>query len=376
MAVPFNDLRRAYVEQETDIAAAVADVMDSGWYVMGPQHDRFEQGFADHLGVSEAVAVASGTDALTLILTALAQRDADLTEQGAPDRVLCSANAGGYTAIAAARTGLRCEFIDVDPSSHCLDPPALARALDCDARGVVAVVVTHLYGRMADVAALLDVCTAAGVALVEDCAQSTGARLNGRAAGSFGVASAFSFYPTKNLGALGDGGAIASADHDLLARIRQLRQYGWDAKYHQAVPGGMNSRLDELQAAVLNIRLPMLDAWNRRRRDIIAAYSAACAGTDLEVLTAVDESHAGHLAVLVTARRDELRQHLVKRGIGHDIHYPVPDHRQPAHRADEVGPEVSLDVTERLANQVLSLPCFPQLQDDEIDKVCDALTSF
>jgi len=376
MAVPFNDLHRSYEEQHVDIDAALKGVLDGGWYVMGPQHDRFEQLFADYLGVAEAVGVASGTDALTLILTALAQRDAGRPGSGSRGRVLCAANAGGYTAVAAARAGLYCEFVDVDPSSHCLDPLRLTSALERDDRGVVAVVATHLYGRMADVTELAAVCTSSGVPLVEDCAQSTGARLDGRAAGSFGTAAAFSFYPTKNLGALGDGGAIVSEDLDLVARIRRLRQYGWDTKYNQVFTGGMNSRLDELQAAVLNTRLPRLDEWNQRRRDIIMAYAAAVANSDLEVLAAEGESHVGHLAVLVTDRRDRLREHLSERGIGHDIHYPSPDHRQPAVQKAMTGVEPELWVTERLAEQVLSIPCFPQLRDAEIDEVCDALATF
>lgn len=376
MAVAFNDLHRAYSDQRADLDAATLEVLDSGWYVMGPQHDRFEQAFADHLGVAGVAGVASGTDALTLILTALAARHADDRPPLAPARVLCAANAGGYTTVAAARAGLRCTYVDVDPATHCLDPAELARALEEQPDGVAAVVVTHLYGRMADIERIAALCAAASVPLVEDCAQATGARSGTRVAGSFGTAAAFSFYPTKNLGALGDGGAVATDDGVLLARIKGLRQYGWDSKYHLAVAGGMNSRLDEVQAAVLNVRLPLLDGWNARRRSIISAYRSATRSDDVEVLAATEASHVAHLAVVVTPRREELRRHLAARGIGHDIHYPVPDHLQPAVIATHPEPHPSLPVTERLASQVLSVPCFPQLRDDEIDEVCDALASF
>ena len=376
MAVPFNDLHRAYTEQQEDISSVVQAVLNRGRYVMGPEHERFEQGFAEHLGIAVALGVASGTDALILIFKALAQRDAEARQPVTPGRVISAANAGGYTASAATLAGLRCEFIDVETDSHCLDPRQLNSALERDADGVVAVVATHLYGRMADTPAIAAICKNFGVPLVEDCAQATGARAEGRAAGSFGTAAAFSFYPTKNLGALGDGGAIASGDRNLVERIIRLRQYGWGTKYRQVVPGGMNSRLDELQAAVLNVRLPRLNAWNQRRRDIVAAYRTAAKSAGLEVLPAADESHAAHLAVVVTERRNKLRRYLEKLGIGCEIHYPIPDHHQPAIRAADLGNGPILTVTECLADRVLSVPCFPQLRDDEIDEVCDALARF
>jgi dTDP-3-amino-2,3,6-trideoxy-4-keto-D-glucose/dTDP-3-amino-3,4,6-trideoxy-alpha-D-glucose/dTDP-2,6-dideoxy-D-kanosamine transaminase len=367
--VPLNDLGRGYREQQAEIDSAIQSVLRSGWYVMGPEHDRFEQDFASLTGTRSALGVASGTDALTLILVALAARS------GAARRcVLTAANAGGYTAVAAASAGLEVRFVDVDPFTHCLDPVALTAELNERADSVVAVVVTHLYGRVADVDRLLEICRATGVPLVEDCAQAAGAAHPDGPAGSIGIAGAFSFYPTKNLGALGDGGAVVSSDEELIEDVRRLRQYGWSKKYYRLLPRGINSRLDEVQAAVLNVRLPRLDAWNMRRRAIIDAYVSA-SPEGVGVLPAVGPSHVGHLAVVVTPERARLQRHLTGQGIGHDVHYPVPDHLQPAVAERNERQPQHLPVTERLAQQVLTLPCFPQLRDAEVERVCDALAA-
>lgn len=360
--VPLNDLARGHAEQATELRDAVAAVMRSGWYVQGPAHDRFEAELAAFLGVDRCLGVASGTDALTLALRAVADRSGGAA-------VVTAANAGGYTTAAARLNGLRPVYADVSPESLCLTPGTVERALDDE---VAAVVVTHLYGRMADVEGIVALCHERGVAVVEDCAQSIGASRDGRAAGSFGDVATFSFYPTKNLGAMGDGGALATSDPTLADRLQAMRQYGWTGKYHVTHPGGTNSRLDEVQAAVLSVRLPLVEAHNERRRAIISRYATAAEGVaGFRVLPAEDEAHAGHLAVAVVEDRDRVRDHLARHGVGTDVHYPVPDHRQPISPT----PTPALPVTEHAADHVLSLPCFPQLTDDEVARVCDAIAS-
>lgn len=355
--IPFNDLRRA-VLADGEVMGAVERVMRSGWYLLGEETSAFERELAGYLQVNHVVGVASGTDALELALAALG------CSQG--QEVVTAANAGGYSTTAARRLGLRVRFADVDVDDLLLTPQTVEEALTPH---TAVVVVTHLYGKMAQVSAIRDLCHVHGVLVLEDCAQAVGARADGRPAGSIGDAAAFSFYPTKNLGALGDGGAVVTSDEKTAQRVRRLRQYGWGAKYRVEEDGGRNSRLDEIQAAVLRVRLRKLDGWNRRRREIVARYMDALSSTPVEMVHDGDEDYVAHLAVMRTSCRAELAEALRARGIATDIHYPVPDHRQPAIGA----PEVNLPVTEAASEQVLSLPCFPALKPREVDFICSAL---
>jgi dTDP-3-amino-2,3,6-trideoxy-4-keto-D-glucose/dTDP-3-amino-3,4,6-trideoxy-alpha-D-glucose/dTDP-2,6-dideoxy-D-kanosamine transaminase len=362
VTVPLNDLSRALRAERADLLDAMARVVDSGWLVHGPEHTAFEQELAAFLGVDHALGVASGTDALELAMRAVVPVDRPV--------VVTAANCGGYSTTAARRAGFEVRYADVDPRTHLLTPETLAQVLGQD---VGAVVVTHLYGRSADVAAIRAACEPLGIAIVEDCAQALGAtRPEGRV-GSLGDVAAFSFYPTKNLGALGDGGAVATPSAEVARAVRELRQYGWQGKYTIGRTGGVNSRLDEVQAAVLRTRLPRLDSGNERRRDILAAYADA-APASVRVLPADGVDHAAHLAVVETDRRDALVAHLAAHGVRTDVHYPVPDHRQPAIAAEHA--DVRLPVTERLATSVLSLPLFPELTDAEVGRVAEALRSF
>ncbi|MBX9243462.1 DegT/DnrJ/EryC1/StrS family aminotransferase [Actinotalea ferrariae] len=360
--IPVNDLSRALSGQADAIQEVVARVVGSGWLVQGPEHRAFQDELAAFLGVDHALGVASGTDALELALRATAPADRPV--------VLTAANCGGYTTTAARRAGLRVRYADVDPESLLLTAATVEAALD-DTVGVV--VVTHLYGRTADVAPVVELCHARGIRVVEDCAQSLGATLPAGRAGSFGDAATFSFYPTKNLGALGDGGAVATRSDEVATVVQELRQYGWTSKYTITRDGGRNSRLDELQAALLRHRLPQLEGWNARRREIIGHY-ADHAPASVRVLPAPDESHAGHLAVVVVEDRARLQEHLAGLGVRTDVHYPVPDHRQPAVADEYRG--LTLPVTEQAADRVLSLPVFPELTDLEVERVGRALASF
>ena len=363
----------ASAAQGIDLTETLRQVVESQRYVLGPCVLSFEEAFAPYVGVSHAVGVGNGTEALSIALRGLGVVPGD--------RVLTVANAGFYASTAIRGLGAVPVYVDVDPHSLNMDPAALAEALGRSGKAgespVRAVVVTHLYGFLADMPALSRLCSEAGVPLVEDCAQAHGALREGRRAGAWGDVGCFSFYPTKNLGALGDGGAVVTANPELAARLRSLRQYGWGAKYEVTLEGGVNSRLDELQAAVLLAKLPWLDAANARRRDIAVRYTSAFAGWPLQLPQSGQGAgldQVAHLYVLRTARRDALRTHLTSRGIASDIHYPVPDHRQPVQAAAYA--QVELPVTETACAQVLTLPCFPGMTDEQVARVIRAVNEF
>jgi dTDP-4-amino-4,6-dideoxygalactose transaminase len=359
--IPLNDLRRGSADLAPDLLEAITRVIESGYYVQGPEHAGFEREFGDFIGTGGCVAVGNGTDALELALRALAPHGGT---------VVTVANAAMYTTTAALRAGFRVRYLDISEDSLLINVDQLADSLTED---VSVVVVTHLYGRMADVQRVTATCHDRGVLVLEDCAQAAGARWGAGRAGSFGDASAFSFYPTKNLGALGDGGAILSPHESVLQRARHLRQYGWASKYEVALEGGRNSRLDELQAAVLRVRLPRLDAWNARRRAILQRYHDAAEGTQTRVLPPTGESHVAHLAVALANDRQSVRACLADQGVATDVHYPIPDHRQSV-ASDETRGNY-LPVTDWASERVFSLPCFPELTDSEVDHVCAALAS-
>ena len=346
-----------------DLGACLQRVVDSGWYVLGPQVRDFEAAFARHVGVRHALGVANGTDALTLALRALG------VQPGQP--VVTVANAGCYASTALAQLGAQPLYVDVEPARLTMAPAALAAALA--AHPVAAVIVTHLYGQMADMPRLTALCHAAKVPLIEDCAQAHGATLNDRQAGAWGALACFSFYPTKNLGALGDGGAVLTDDQALAERLRALRQYGWTRKYEVTVTGGANSRLDELQAAVLLAKLPHLDAANASRRAIAARYSAAFADLPLTCPPPPGPDHVMHLYVVRTPRRAALQAHLTAHGVASDIHSPLADHRQPVRAAPPLPP---LPATDQACAEVLSLPCYPGLTQAQAARVIEAVRGF
>jgi aminotransferase EvaB len=356
--VPFNDLSRAASSGDA-LLGAVVRVVRSGRYLMGRETAKFESDLADYLGTRHAVCVANGTDALELALVALGCTPGQ--------EIVTAANAGAYATIAARRRGLRVRFADVDDRQLLLTPQTVEASLSPQTKVVV---VTHLYGKMARAKEIRDLCHARGIRLLEDCAQAAGARADGRLAGSIGDAGAFSFYPTKNLGALGDGGAVVTSDDEVARRARKLRQYGWEAKYEIAEDGGRNSRLDEIQAAVLRVRLDRLDDSNSRRREIVKRYAEAVFSSAIEMVHHDGDDYVAHLAVIRSRSRDEVAVRLGAQGIGTAIHYPIPDHRQAVIGAADV----SLPATETAAKEVLSLPCFPELEPNEIDATCSALS--
>jgi len=359
--LPFNDLARGTSAERSEIDAAIGRVLDRGWYVLGPENAALEEELAAEVGVADAVLVASGSDALQLAMQALG------AEAGSP--ILTAANAGGYSSIAARQLGAVPVYADVDPGSLLLTPETLASACArLDAMPKIAVI-THLYGAAADMTRIMDWAEHAGVLIIEDCAQALGAWHADARVGSFGHAAAVSFYPTKNLGALGDGGAVLSSDGGVARTVRSLRQYGWSPKYRVMIDGGRNSRMDEMQAAIVRTRLSRLDALNERRRDIHRRYEAVLLGHRTRLVNTAGPGFTAHLAVLETDDRDAAIGHLSAAGIATEIHYPVPDHRQPV-----AAPEnASLPVTESASEHVLSIPLFPELTDAEIEIVTERI---
>ena len=363
-SISLVDLKAAYWRLQTEIDAATARVMSSGWYILGPEVAAFESEFAAYLGVEQAVGVASGTDAVLLALRALGI--------GPGDEVITVAHTAVATVAAIELAGATPRLVDIDAATYTLNPAQLAAAITSRTRAVVPV---HLYGAPADMDAVLAVAHAHGLLIVEDCAQAHGARYRGRMVGALGDAAAFSFYPTKNLGALGDGGAVATNRPEVAERLRLLRQYGWRERYVSDVTG-YNSRLDELQAAILRVRLRHLDAENTARRRLAARYDAALAGLPITLPTArADDRAVYHLYVIRTAARDALAAHLRARGIGTGVHYPVPVHRQPAYAHLGCGPG-SLPATEAAAAEVLSLPMYPDLLPTAVDTIAAAIRDY
>lgn len=360
MITLFSDV---VVSANLDLQGPLKRVLDSHWYVFGREVESFENEFAAYVGVNNCISVANGTDALEIALRGLG------VDCG--DKVITVANAGFYSSTAIHAIGAVPVYVDVDDTNLTLMPAALAQALVDKPKCVI---VTHLYGQLADMDSLLQLTRDAGVPLIEDCAQAHGARRHGRQAGSWGDVACFSFYPTKNLGALGDGGAIVTNDAEIAARLRTLRQYGWSAKYQVTTQGGRNSRLDEMQAAILREKLPHLDAWNAERRRIASLYNAAFESLPIISIPAVGEDYVAHLYVMRVNERDAFRDFLKAKGIATDVHYPITDHLQTAYPDALVVGEMR--VTEAASSSVVSLPCFPGLSDAEIDRVIAAVIAF
>ncbi len=362
--IPFLDLSRQNEELAGEFAAAFSRFMQEGNFILGPEVASLEEEFTAYCGATAGVGVASGTDALLLSLKALG------IEPG--DEVITAALSAPPTAVAISLAGAQPVFADIDPVSRCLSPHALREKVSGRTRCAV---VVHLYGRMADMPEIAGIAEECGLALIEDCAQAHGASLLGRAAGTWGQAGCYSFYPTKNLGAYGDGGMVVTGDDDLASHLRSLRDYGRTDR-DRLGEIGFNSRLDELQAAFLRIKLVRLEAWNRRRRELARRYLEGLAGLPLGLPDWDGErNHCFHLFVVEYEERDDLRIHLAKRGIQTAVHYPVPLHLQEPYLAGGL-PSCSCPAAERTARRVLSLPLYPHLSDEEQDRIIEAIISF
>ncbi|HEY6507220.1 MAG TPA: DegT/DnrJ/EryC1/StrS family aminotransferase [Vicinamibacterales bacterium] len=356
--IPFADLRPG--PDHAIVAEAIDRVVTRGWFVLGPEVEAFEQEFAAASGAAHAVGVGNGTDAIALVLRAL--------DVGPGDEVIVPAMTAAFTGLAVTMVGAVPVVVDVDPRTLTIDPSACAAAVSARTRAIVPV---HLYGQAADGAAVAAIASRHGLALVEDCCQAHLATDAGVPVGTRGAAGAFSFYPTKNLGALGDGGAVVTNDQALATRIRRLRNGGQTTRY-QHVEAGVNSRLDELQAAVLRARLTGLAQSTAARRGLAAQYRRRLTG----VATPVPERDAGHVYHLFPVRsphRDSLRRHLDERGIETLVHYPIPLSAQPAF--ERHGTRLC-PVAARAATELLSLPLYPRLSTDHVARVADAVNEF
>lgn len=359
-SIPFFDVAAVYRRSKVQIDAAVTRVLSSGHVVLGPEVEAFEAEFAAYVGTRHAIAVGSGTDALSLALRAVG------VSRG--DEVITVANAGVPPAAAICAAGGTPRFVDVDPQTLLMDVGAAQAAVTAHTRALLPV---HLYGQCLPIAALRTLADRYGLALIEDCAHAHGLRVDGRHAGSFGTIGCYSYYPTKNLGAFGDGGACVTDDDDLAARLRRLRVYGADADGRVGTTG-INSRLDEVQAAILRVLLPNLDARVARRRELARLYDELLEGAQPRHLLRDHAIDAFHLYVVRDAERSRTVRSLTDAGIGCKSHYEIPLQRMPAF-ADCVVPGASLANTIAGCSQVLSLPLFPDLQEADVHRVAAAL---
>jgi len=360
--IPFLSLAPAPAGDETrEVREAIDRVISRGWFVLGPEVEAFEAEFAAAMGAAHAVGVGTGTDAIALILRALGI--------GPGDEVITTPLSAAYTALAIMMAGARPVFADIDPSRLTVDPEQIARAIGPRTRAILPV---HLYGQPADMAALERLAARHNLALVEDCCQAHLATAAGRPVGTIGVAGAFSFYPTKNLGALGDGGAVVTNDRALADRVRRLRNGGQSERYRH-VDAGMNSRLDELQAAILRARLPHLATWTARRRTLAALYRSSLNGGPVTPVVERDNGHVYHLFVVRAADRPALQRHLRDRGIETLIHYPIPIPHQPALASELASP---CPRAESACGEILSLPLYPSLAEADVRRVSAAIADF
>ena len=362
MKVPFLSLAPAYQELRGALDEATARVMRSGWYILGREVEAFEKSFAAYCGAAHCVGVANGLDAMELVLRAW--------EIGPGDEVIVPSNTYIATWLAVSAVGARPVPVEPHESTFNIDPDRIEAAITPRTRAFLPV---HLYGQCADMEPIMRLARARGLRVLEDAAQAAGATYRETRAGALGDAAAFSFYPTKNLGAYGDGGAVVTSDAELAQRVRTLRNYGSRVKYHNEVRG-TNSRLDEMQAALLGPRLAVLDAWNERREKLARRYIERLGSVDGLVLPARADGcvHNWHLFVVRSRRREALRRGLSERGVETMVHYPVPPHLQPAY-ADLGFPRGTFPVAEAIHEEVLSLPMGPHLTDAQADYVAASI---
>ncbi|MHB0866590.1 MAG: DegT/DnrJ/EryC1/StrS family aminotransferase [Thermoleophilia bacterium] len=365
MEVPYVDLAAGYHSLKAEIDQAVLDVLDRGLYVLGENVTAFETEFSDWLGGdSRTVGVGSGTDAIYLTLKAMGI--------GAGDEVITVSHTAVNSALAISKAGAVPVTVDIEAESFCLDPAGLESALSVRTRAIMPV---HLYGHPADMDPIMEFARENGLAVIEDCAQAHGARYRDRMVGTIGDVGCFSFYPTKNLGACGDGGAVSGRDPLLMEKISSLANCGQgQERYHNVYKGDV-SRLDELQAGILRVKLRVLDNWTDKRRAVAGFYRQALASAPGVQLPAEKEwaRHVYHLYVIRSKQRDALQQHLGQLGVRSLVHYPVPVHLQPAYAGEM---SVSLPVTTRAVSEILSLPCFPQITDEQLRYTAASILSF
>jgi len=362
--IPVIDLNKQYQSIRPELDDALSRIFAKGTFILGVEVAAFEREFAEYCGVSHAVGVASGTEALQLALLACGI--------GENDEVIAPAHTAVATVSAVEATGARPLLVDIELAGYTLDPNLLHQIITPRTRAIIPV---HLYGCPVGMNPVLEFARENNLLVVEDCSQAHGALFQGRKVGSLGDIAAFSFYPTKNLGAFGDGGAVVTSNPMLAEKVRLLRQYGWKEHYISSVKG-MNSRLDELQAGILRVKLQHLDSWNLCRRQFASLYYELLSNTELALPSQPQDSeHVFHQFVIRHPKRDALKAYLKERGVHTLVHYPVPIHLQPAY-ADLGYPAGSLPNTEQAAREVLSLPLYPELTVEQVDLICHAVIDF
>ena len=355
--IPFGDLKLQYRAINVELDRAIQSVLEEGWFILGKNVSAFEQEFADYCETAFAVGVANGTDALQLALMAC--------DVGPEDEVITTPLSATFTALAISATGAIPRFVDIDPETYNLDPQKLEDAIGPRTRAIMPV---HLYGQPADMDPILAIARQHDLWVIEDAAQAHGAAYRKRRTGTLGDVACFSFYPSKNLGAFGDGGMVVTANEAIAEKVRMLRNGGQRGRYEHVLLG-CNSRLDELQAAILRVKLGYLDQWNARRRHLAALYTALLGDSEVDPpLELPDVKHVYHLYVIRCAERDALQAYLAQREVGTAVHYPTPIHLQGAYRWLDLGPG-SFPHAERAAQQVLSLPIYPELTDTKVRQI-------
>lgn len=351
-----------YESHRTEIINAITDVLDNGKYVLGPEVDKIENNFSKYCNVAFSVGLNSGTDAITLALRA--------AKIGIGDEVITVSHTALATVSAIIATGATPVLVDIDPIYYTMDPVCLRDAITEKTKAVIPV---HIYGQMSDMDAIIDIAYKNNLLVIEDCAQSTGALYRGKRAGSIGDLACFSFYPTKNLGGLGDGGMLVTNSADFNETARRLRQYGWDENRFTDAPG-INSRLDEIQAAILNVKLKYLDKDNERRLEIAQLYDSGLKEKDIILpVPRANSTHVYHLYVIQCKDRDKLKQSLAKKEIYAGIHYSAPCHLHGGYADFCRLPSGGLPVTEEIVNKILSLPIYPELSDKQVQEVIEII---
>jgi dTDP-4-amino-4,6-dideoxygalactose transaminase len=353
--IPFGNLKRQYERLREEIDAVTIEVYESGWFILGKQVKAFETNFAKYCGAKYSIGVGSGTEALHLALVACGVTPGD--------EVITVANTCIPTISAISFAGATSILVDISEATFTIDPSLVEERITSKTKAIIPV---HLYGQCADMNPILDIAQRHNLKVIEDCAQSHGSLYNGRMAGTMGHAGAFSFYPSKNLGALGDGGLVVTNDEEIADKLVKLRNYGQEKRYYHSIKG-FNSRLDELQAAILNIKLLYLDSWNQRRWEIAKKYDRAFFGTSIICPQEIsDRLHTYHLYVVRVKEREKFQSLLQEKGITTIIHYPIPVHLQESY-SECRNQSKYLPVTEKLASEIVSLPLYPELTDEEVD---------
>lgn len=362
--IPMNDFRLQYCSIKEEIDKAISEVLESGWYILGAQVKAFEKEFADYCGVKFAVGVGNGLEALQLALLA--------HKIGDGDEVITVANTAVATALAISLSGAKPVFVDIDPETYEMDASKIKERITKRTKAILPV---HLLGHPVDMDPLVELAHANNLLVIEDAAQAHGTEYNARKVGGLGDVGCFSFYPTKNLGAYGDAGIVITNDNGIAAKVSLLRNYGQETRYVHSLKG-INSRLDEMQAAILRVKLRHLDEWNRKRRDIARLYNELLQGTDLACPVEKDYArHIYHLYVVRCRKRDQLQRFMESKGITTLVHYPIPIHLQMAYK-DLGMRRGSLPLTEEVADEILSLPIFAELKGEQVEKVAGMIKIF